>query len=359
MRKLVLVGVIAAMITACGNNKTEILENEDLRTNGDYIENTSDSDDLSDEIENASDTYSTEEDIETEEQDSVLSTVSNIKIVNLKTNDNDFLNSICEPVKEGCSRASFSVDLDKDGVEEAFVIEGYESTPGTPDYDDSYEYWYVNNIWFVDEKLNASALEEYEGSHISTSQEILECDSKNFISINGYIGIDGIGCVYSVTEDSIKNCTPELSKAGQKKFADDNQLVWFAEDYRAYYEIMEGCKISESLGLGRCHMPYHMYMNGDEFELYGAKEISLDEVKKIASIEFDDEIDLSTAQFILRDNNELDVNYYTKDEIDYAFNCCIYFLNEDKLTWDLSETIHGYMDVLLNDNSWDVLYEEM
>ena len=85
--------------------------------------------------------------------------------------------------------------------------------------------------------------------------------------------------------------------------------------------------------------------------------ISLYEVKKIANIEFDDEIDLSTAQFILRDNNELDVNYYTKDEIDYAFNCCIYFLDEDKLNWDLSENIHGYMDVLLNENSWDVLEE--
>lgn len=165
--------------------------------------------------------------------------------------------------------------------------------------------------------------------------------------------------MYSVIEDSIKNCTPELSKTGQKKFADDNELVWFAEDYRAYYEITEGCKISESLGLGRCHMPYYMYLNGDEFEIYGAKEISLDEVKKIANIEFDDEIDLSTAQFILRDNNELDVNYYTKDEIDYAFNCCIYFLDEDKLNWDLSENIHGYMDVLLNENSWDALYEEM
>ena len=87
-----------------------------------------------------------------------------------------------------------------------------------------------------------------------------------------------------------------------------------------------------------------MYLRDGEYYLYDAKEVTYDEVNEMAQIDVSEEIYISTAQFILRDNNELDINYYEK---------------EDKGAWDLKETIPGYMDVNLNENNWSMLYEEM
>ena len=102
-----------------------------------------------------------------------------------------------------------------------------------------------------------------------------------------------------------------------------------------------------------------MYLRDGEYYLYDAKEVTYDEVNEMAQIDVSEEIYISTAQFILRDNNELDINYYEKDKYGYEFHCAIYFLSEDKGAWDLKETIPGYMDVNLNENNWSVLYEEM
>ncbi len=283
---------------------------------------------------------------------------NNIKSIDLDTKDNVFSKAISEDLAEGCNRASFIVDLDVDGNNEAFVVEGYEDDPGIPDYDDSLKYWYVNRIYFVDEECNTTLLEDFEDSYIATSQDLLERNSQSFISINGYIGVDGIGCVYSVSEDCIKNCTPKLNKYGQKKFISDTEIVWYEEAYRSFFDYEEGSALSDLNGSGRCKLPYHMYLRDGEFYLYDAKEVTIDEVKEKAPIDIPEEIDISTAQFILRDNNELDINYYEKDKFGYEFHCAIYFLSEDKSAWYLKETIPGYMDVNLNENNWSVLNED-
>lgn len=335
-KNIILASIMLGMVlTACESKSVETLENDDPVSNSSVEE-----------------VSSLEESFEEAE-------TNGSKIVELDVKENDYSKAITESIEDGCKLASFVVDMDADGKNEAFVVEGYEEGPDTLDYDESIEYWYVQKLWFVDENCNITEIEDYKGSHIATTQQILENNTNSFVIINGYIGVDGIGNVYSVSDDSLKIVTPELKMYGQKKFSGSNELIWYAEDYRAFYPITDGCTPLEAGGSGRCYLPYRLKLDDGEFKLYGAKEVSLDDVKAIADIDFGEEIDLSTAQFILRDNNELDVNYFDKDKFDYNFHCAIYFVNENKDAWDLSETIDGYVDLSIGENDWAVLSEKM
>lgn len=287
-RLITYIFVLGIIITACGrkeidysnNEKTEECDNQ----NNSLVENSS-SESIGD-----SDDASIDNTFETDDNTSTQQESNNIKSIDLDTKDNEFSKAISEDLAEGCSRASFIVDLDVDGNNEAFVIEGYEDDPGIPDYDDSLKYWYVNRIYFVDEEYNTTLLEDYEGSYIATSQELVEGNSQSFISINGYIGVDGIGCVYSVSEDCIKNCTPKLNIYGQKKFISDTEIVWYEEAYRSFFDYEEGSILSDLNGSGRCKLPYHMYLRDGEYYLYDAKEVTYDEVNEMAQIDVSEDI---------------------------------------------------------------------
>lgn len=350
-KKIILTTLILGMaVTACESKNAEALENANPTLNS-SVENTSERED-SQEVAEADASLE-------KEDDEKVSEAFDSKTIELDVEENDYSKAITESIEDGCKLASFVVDMDADEKSEAFVIEGYEEGPDTLDYDESIEYWYVQKLWFVDENCNVSEIEDYKGSHIATTQQILENDENSFVIINGYIGVDGIGNVYSVSDDSLKIVTPELRMYGQKKFSGSNELIWYAEDYRAFYPITDGCTPLEVGGSGRCYLPYHLKLDNGEFKLYGAKEVSVDDVKAIADIDFGEEIDLSTAQFILRDNNELDVNYFDKDKYDYNFHCAIYFINKNKDAWELSETIDGYVNLCIGENDWAVLSENM
>ena len=283
------------------------------------------------------------------------------EIISLNTEENVFTKAVADDANSSYGLGSFVVDLDKDGKEEAIVVNGSEEEPDNPDYDDSYDYWYVEHAWIVDSDESAAEIQDFSGCYVAKEQYLLDTDSGSFIALNGYMGMDGIGAVYTSKDGQIVNASESSWLVGQKFFISDNELLWNVESYNAFCMVVLGSTPNEIGGGGRSHLPYRMYLENGEFYLYGAKEISLEEAQSIADIDTDGIANCDLAQFILRDNNELDVNFVVKD-IPYYYNFYtnIYSLSDDKKTWELEGTIEGYMDVdLQSDNTWEVLSEEI
>ena len=131
-KKMMIATILLGMIiTACGSKNANSLESSDYVSMATESEETLEQEDTS---KNDEDIASSEEstDIETSETKSVKT-----QKIELDTTENTLSEAIKDPVEEGCTLASFVVDLDKDGKEEAFVIEGYEGVPDNPDYDNS------------------------------------------------------------------------------------------------------------------------------------------------------------------------------------------------------------------------------
>lgn len=78
------------------------------------------------------------------------------------------------------------------------------------------------------------------------------------------------------------------------------------------------------------------------FRPFDAKEVSKDDVTDMAEINLDYLDDAKKCQFILRDNNELDVNYMTGKEDEYAVSTVVYNLSEDGSSWEQTSSSDGY-----------------
>ena len=283
------------------------------------------------------------------------------EIISINTEENLFTSAVADNVDSSYDLGSFIFDLDKDGKEEAIVVNGLEEEPDNPDYDRSCDYWYIEHAWIVDNDGEATEIQDFSKGYVAVEQYLLDTDSGNFITLNGYMGMDGIGVVYTSKDGKIVSASEDMWLNGQKFFISDNELLWNIESYNAFCMVISGLTPNEAGGGGRSHMPYKMYRKGNEFYLYDAKEISLEEAQRIADIDIGGIVDCGSAQFILRDNNELDVNFVVRD-IPYYYNFYtnIYYLSEDKSAWELNGTVEGYMDVdLKSDNNWEVLSEKM
>ncbi len=119
--------------------------------------------------------------------------------------------------------ASYIVDLDNDGNNEAFVVDGYPS-----DYNDSItpesNTWEISKIWFVDEAMKAYELDDLflygERIDVFEEQYVKQIGNQNYLIINGKCGAEGIGTVYTVSNDKLIN-TVENNCDGQKAFSDN------------------------------------------------------------------------------------------------------------------------------------------
>lgn len=255
--------------------------------------------------------------------------------------------------------ASYVVDLDLDGVNEAFVVDGYPS-----DYNDAStpesNTWEISKIWFVDEEMKAHELDDLflygERIDVFEEQYAKQIGNQNYLIINGQCGAEGIGTVYTVVNDKLIN-TVENNCDGQKRFT-DKDLIWYKEIYGMTMEQRDNLSLTET-STGRCYMPYHMYLEDNKFKLYDAKEISEDELAAIKSLDIEGiKKSADAVQYILRDNNELDINYVEKDGDEYNFKADIYMLSFDGKTSEYIEIVDGYFAVDVNDyNAWDYFEE--
>ncbi len=252
---------------------------------------------------------------------------------------NEFTDLLSEDAGNS-SLFSIVTDLDKDGKNEAFVIAGDEtsmdSTVITDDEDPAY--LAADKLWFVDESGKSEELTDLTegGLTLSMTQKTFETDGNSLVILNGYNGVDGVGVVYSLEDDRIVNAAPDTYIKGHKDY-DGNDLIWNAEYY--------GNTVDDIGISGHITMPYRLFYKDGAFKLYDSKEVSKDVVDEFDGIGLVFLYDAKKTQFILRDNNELDINYMTGEDNDYTVNSKVYKLDDETGSWELEASLDGYFFV--------------
>lgn len=286
--------------------------------------------------------------------------IDNEEIVDDGINTNDkfqielqFDSNYAEGIEKSNSDFSlgcYVVDLDRDGNEEAFVVEGFKD-----EWEE--ETFAAYKMWFVDENKQYYELDDLfifgECVNVLEVQYAKEIDGRVYFIINGQSGAEGVGVVYTVVNDELKNSIEMISCAGQKGFSDDD-LIWYKEIYGMSMQEREGTTLTDT-AVGRCFMPYHLYVEDGECNLYDAKEIS-DDAEELSKLPDIDDIKKNALdiQFILRDNNELDVNYVEKDGDEYIFKANVYMYSDENKDYEFQETVDGFFAVDVNNySSWD------
>lgn len=245
---------------------------------------------------------------------------------------------------------SYVVDLDDDGKKEAFVVDGDESG-----YDDSM--WTANQMWFVDEEYNCQELDDlfdFGSIDIFVDQYGKTIGDNTYFVINGQVGAEGLGYVYTVIDNKLVKSSDSILSFGQKGF-DGDDLVWYKEFYGMSMDNVDG-KPDEYTAMGRCYVPYYLQLKDGKFELYSATELFEDEIKEYKGLKRDNYKDAVAIQYIYRDNNELDINYVMDDGQQFNFYADVYQVLEDGKTVEYKNTVDGYYALKPVENlGWDFL----
>ncbi|RKM56355.1 hypothetical protein D6853_06065 [Butyrivibrio sp. X503] len=276
--------------------------------------------------------------------------------------ENDFTKAVKEDLEKGSKLGSYVVDLDDDGKKEAFVIQGRPEDEYAKYNNGKPVFWEVSDVWFVDESSKAEHIDEItDKGHIDfyVTQSTASFDNNTFIALNGGMAADGLGFVYTVKDDKLVNATPTAWAQGKKFFTQDG-LQWDLEMYGNFIEPDKGETLSNAMmRTGRCDVPYQMYMEDGVFKLYDAKELTEKEAENYKGVNLSFVSNPEAVQYILRDNNELDVNYVTKNKNEYEFNAERYTISEDGKNCEYKDTVNGYFAVdVSNYDAWDFLQTE-
>ncbi|WP_026515926.1 hypothetical protein [Butyrivibrio sp. MC2021] len=294
--------------------------------------------------------------IEEEEEESLDIEVGKGEIA-LSFGENEFTAAIDVELGTKEKFCSFVVDLDNDGKNEAFVLPGFiGKISGDVDSEDTLDYVYAADIYFVDEKLTPHLLEgTAPDNEIASKQQYLEIGGLNYITLNGYCGADKIGYVFTLKNDELLNAVPDLNFRGTKTFDENNELFWTLDAHCSYAMTDNTESTVEECLYARSNIPYALYADNGVYKLYGAKEVSFEEANNIASL-YDDMSDCVGVQIILRDNNELDVNKCYLSGEDIEFCCNVYKISKTGDMWFYLETYKGFKIVdRSNESNWSIL----
>lgn len=297
--------------------------------------------------------------------------IDDVVTADLNPNDYTHIVSMANDITGDYTLVSYVVDLDNDGTDEAFVLEVYwNETNNSPLTEDST--FEATRLWFVDEKGDATNLTDFAKDGPVSVHETLQLvtigdNSYVFVSAYGQMAAYDQTVIYTEKYNAITNAT-DLPCYGSKYFV-DGDVVWYKEMYGMQIDREDDLPLIDSgLTMGHCFIPYHLYLDDSDntFKLYGAKEISLEEAEEITGLDFSDILsDATEYEFILRDNNQLDVNIATAcepsfndDGESYEFICYSYFL-QDNGQWESDDYIEGYylIDPVEFTNVWDFLQE--
>ncbi len=266
--------------------------------------------------------------------------------ISFEITENEFIEAVGEQTEIGESFASVEFDLDNDGVSEAIVITGYEDEPEYREENDDAIYFRVSKMWFIDEKKNVTEMSDFdEYSLIRGELELNKTEERNYIAMNGYSGVDGIGMVYTSMNDQLENAVQGAWLKGQKHFDSDNDLVWVVEFYGQYLD-----KSSNELS-GKVYLPYHFELSYGFYYIYGAQIVDLNSVNAIADVDLTDLEEASSVSYILRDNNELDINYCMENDDGYDYYANSYVLSDDESKWMLKESLQGNYELYLTSSA--------
>lgn len=134
-------------------------------------------------------------------------------IVNLEKGENEFTDAVYEyakeldVMKEG-EFASYRVDFDDDGNDEAFVLRGHQD-----DEDDTR--WYSSTVWFVNENLEVEQLFGWYDPNITyyTEEEFKDIDGGKCFYLSGYNTFDKspFCYMYMLKDGSLEDVTEDIN----------------------------------------------------------------------------------------------------------------------------------------------------
>lgn len=265
--------------------------------------------------------------------------------------ENEYTKATGEELSDGDSFESFVVDLDNDGTKEAFVAMGYEDEPDYRDEGDTSPYFRTKKVWFVDEHMVPTELKEFSNALLRAELSLAEMEDNVFVALNGYTGVDGIGMVYTVLEDNLHDAAFDAWPKGQKFFGGNNELIWVAESYGTNMEKENG------IPSGHTYLPYRMLLFGGGFFASKAQVIDKEDVLKLGDIDLSKYDDKSSVEYILRSNNELDVNYTEEDDTSIDYFADMYMLSDDR-KWNYFDEYRGNFDPFITYSSFYGMIEE-
>ncbi len=270
-----------------------------------------------------------------------------IQKISVDSLENEFTKAIDTVIDDNYTLQSYVFDLDCNGLKEAIVVEGAEDDYVNQIIEGA-DCFSVKRVWYVDENKKVSELTEYAGKFLCHNQEIMKVDGRNYLTLNGYEGINGKGNVYTLNNGELVKATGDrVFFGGQKKFETNGDISWIIEDYRNCCDKEKGIKVKDGNMTGHSYLPYSMHLVGDKFELYNGKEISKDEAIKKASLDLTDleGKNVVDVQFIIRDNNRLDVNYVTEEDKFYLFFAKSFVISKNGTSWEQIREDKGYFDI--------------
>ena len=197
-KRIILLALISACtafaLYGCGENK-KTAETNDLKetVSEEQNENTEDTERFTEKTEDS-----------TEEMQG---------IVNLEKGENEFTDAVYEyakeldVMKEG-EFASYRVDFDDDGNDEAFVLRGHQD-----DEDDTR--WYSSTVWFVNENLEVEQLFGWYDPNITyyTEEEFKDIDGGKCFYLSGYNTFDKspFCYMYMLKDGSLEDVTEDIN----------------------------------------------------------------------------------------------------------------------------------------------------
>lgn len=295
--------------------------------------------------------------------------IDDVVTADLNPNDYTHIVSMANDITGEYTLVSYVVDLDNDETDEAFVLEVYwNETNNSPLTEDST--FEATRLWFVDEKGDVTNLTDFAKDGTVSVHETLDLvtvgdNSYLFVSSFGELAAYSQTIIYTVKNNAIHNAS-DLPCYGSKIFV-DGDVIWYHEMYGMQIDREDDLPLIESsLTMGHCYIPYRLYLDDSDktFKLYGAKEISLEEAEELTDLDFSDILSEATEyEFILRDNNQLDVNIATAcepsfndDGESYDFICYSYFLQNNGI-WESDDYIDGYflIDPINYTNVWEFM----
>lgn len=277
---------------------------------------------------------------------------------------NDEENEFVELINSGDEKISVVLDMDCDGLNEAIVClvssSGRVSDLLGLEYDCD-EYYVLEGMYFIDENKSIELIDRYKrGCYLTKSQYLLKRDNAEYVTLNGYMGVDSIGEVISLRHDELVFITDGVDYTGHKFFLDKDKLIWNSFNYDSTIVPVKGKPLIEGNKYGKSFYSYFYTIDDFDLKALNTEEKTSLEINNIAPIDLEKYKEYESIQFIYRENGELDVNYSTKYEYEdeyseIVFNCDIYYLTNG--IWEFERTINGYMKVNpMEESEWQYLY---
>lgn len=240
---------------------------------------------------------------------------------------------------------TYENDYDGDGYQEAFVIIGdcMDFLRG-----EATENQISGDLWFVDHDQNTTRLDR---ASFRAWQEYISQDGETYLFLHHDIGLPWRTDIYTVQENEPVICR---EYSGSKYLNEDGQVIQIQDAYDGSHDASYECGWS-----GHTWKPYTFEFDHGELKEIPAKEMTREEVKKIAALTDDfDEKKYESVQYILRENGELNVNVAEHSSVSEEvvhFKYFTYYANENG-EWELTDEGPGIYKVQLYENNcWDYL----